>query len=176
MPGFDADFLFLLLHPHSRAPLDPATGQPVVRAKEKIEHLIATLTKTREKILIPTPALSEVLALAMDKASQFLAQFTNSYNFEVAAFDQVAAVEAAIMTSDAKRRGGKKGGSGTTWAKIKFDRQIVAICKARGITTIYSNDEDIHKLARRENMKVVAVWDLPDPPPKQTDMFEETTS
>lgn len=115
------------------------------------------------------------MALGMDKASDYLAEITSSYGFEIAAFDTVAAVEAAIMTADAKRSGGKKAGSGSTWAKIKFDRQIIAIAKVRGVTTIYSNDEDIRKFGERENMKVIGVWDLPEPPPTQPNMFEETS-
>lgn len=173
MALFDADFLGILLHPNPRAPLDPTTKKPIPRLKERLEHLVSTLEKVREKILIPTPALSEVLALAADKSSDYLAELTNNTCFEVAPFDQVAAVEAAVAAYEAKQRGGKKAGSTSTWAKIKFDRQIIAIAKVRGVTTIYSNDEDIRKAAARENIKVVSVWDLPDPPPKQTKMFNE---
>jgi hypothetical protein len=172
MAAFDADFLILLLHQNPSAPVDPKTNQPIPRLKERIEHLLTSLEKVREKILVPT-ALSEALALAMDKASEYLAELTNSYGFEMAGFDTVAAVEAALATSDAKRRGGKKSGSTSTWAKVKFDRQIVAIAKVRGVGTIYSNDEDVRKFAERENLKVVSVWDLPEPPPKQTKMFDE---
>jgi len=172
MVGLDADFLSLLLHPNPRAPYDPSTGKPVEHAKERVQHFIETLEKGRAKIIIPTPALSEVLALAMDRASEYLTELTTSYGFDIAAFDQVAAVEAAIATSDAKKRGGKKGGSDSSWAKIKFDRQIVAICKVRGVDTVYSNDEEVRKSAQRDGMIAKAVWDLPEPPPEQTDLFK----
>ena len=117
MVGLDADFLSLLLHPNPRIPLDPSTGKPVERAKERVKHFIATLEKTREKIIIPTPALSEVLVLATDRASEYLTELTTSYGFEIAPFDQVAAVEAAIATAEAKKRGGKKAGSSGSWAQ-----------------------------------------------------------
>ena len=61
----------------------------------------------------------------------------------------------------------KKGGSKGTWAKVKFDRQIIAIAKVREVSVIYSNDDDIRSFARKEGMKVISVWDLPDPPPEQ---------
>lgn len=170
---FDADFLGILLHPNPRAPLDPTTQKPIPRLKERLEHLVSTFEKVREKILIPTPALSEVLAIAGDMASEYVAELSSSTCFEIAPFDQVAAVEAAIAAYEAKQRGGKKAGSTSTWAKIKFDRQIVAIAKVRGVNTIYSNDEEIRKAAIREKMNVISVWELPDPPPKQTKMFEE---
>ena len=171
MVGLDASFISPLLHPKGHPPLDPKTTQPVKKAREKIEYLFLSLEKAREKILLPTPALSEVLALAMDGAAAYLAEITTTYGFEIAAFDEVAAVEAAIATSDAKKRGGKKGGSDSSWAKVKFDRQIVAICKVRSVTSIYSNDQDVLRFGKAENIPVVAVWDLPDPPPKQAEMF-----
>jgi predicted nucleic acid-binding protein len=173
MVVLDADFLILLLHPNPPVPVHPKTKQPVPRLKERVEHLIATLEKAREKILIPTPALSEVLVLATDRASDYLAEITSNYGFEMVPFDTMAAVEAAIATSNAKKLGGKKGGSISAWSKIKFDRQIIAIAKVRGVDTIYSNDDDIRKFGASENIKVTPVWDLPNPPAKQADMFEE---
>lgn len=62
MALFDADFLGILLHPNPRGPLDPATKKPVARLKEKVEHLIESLEKVREKILIPTPKRASLLA------------------------------------------------------------------------------------------------------------------
>lgn len=46
-----------------------------------------------------------------------------------------------------------------TRAKAKFDDQIVAIAAVEGATTIYSDDEDIAKLAegRFEVVKIAAV-------------------
>ena len=57
--------------------------------------------------------------------------------------------------------------------KVKFDRQIIAICKVRGVDTIFSNDEDVRKFAEREDMIAKAIWDLPDPPPEQAGLFED---
>ena len=59
MPVFDTTTLLLFLEPDARAPLDPATNEPVTDAKARIEHLIETLEKRGETIVIPTPALSE---------------------------------------------------------------------------------------------------------------------
>jgi hypothetical protein len=46
--------------------------------------------------------------------------------FECLPFDQLSAIELAIITKDAIDPGKKKGGSTEPWGKIKFDRQIVA--------------------------------------------------
>jgi hypothetical protein len=58
----------------------------------------------------------------------------------------------------------KKGDSGGTWAKVKFDWQIVAISKQQNVSTIYSEDPDIKKLAALVNITVKCVADLPLPP------------
>src|SRR5690349_18220119 len=125
MVGMDADYLSLLLHPNPRAPNDPSTEKPVPKTKEKVEFLIETLEKMREKIIVPTPALSEVLCIGIDKASDYLAEINSNHVFEVAPFDEAAGVEAAIATAQARAAGDKRGGSKATWAKVKFDRQIV---------------------------------------------------
>ena len=65
MVVFDATFLSHLLYPESRPPLNPSTKQPVARAKERIEYLIETLWEAKQKIVIPTPALSELLPSAL---------------------------------------------------------------------------------------------------------------
>ena len=64
MVVFDATFLSHLLYPKSRPPLDPSTGQPVEKAKERVEFLVRCLQETKQKIIVPTPALSELLAIA----------------------------------------------------------------------------------------------------------------
>lgn len=61
-------------------------------------------------------------------------------------------------------RGRKRENAAATWAKIKYDRQIVAIAKVCGATTIYSDDGDIRAIAAREKIAVVRLIDiaLPD--------------
>ena len=70
-------------------------------------------------------------------------------------------MEAAARHREALRLGDKKEGS-ESWAKLKFDRQIVAIAKVKGADTIYSNDSDIRRYARMDGLKVVTLDDLED--------------
>lgn len=51
-----------------------------------------------------------------------------------------------------------------TRAKLKFDRQIIAITRVQGQTTIYSDDGDIARLGAALNLEVVPVHALPSPP------------
>ena len=71
---------------------------------------------------------------------------------------------------------GKRDGNDGTWAKIKYDRRIVAIAKVEGAHTIYSDDMGVHRLARRVGITVIRIADLPLPPedPQQELNFENS--
>ncbi len=49
-------------------------------------------------------------------------------------------------------------------AKIKFDRQIVAIARANGAAAIYTNDANLTRFASKQHIDTVALWDLTLPP------------
>lgn len=171
---FDADVLSLLLNPNARPPSD-SSGNSVEQSQARLEYLVEILEKAKEKILIPTPALSEFLVLVAEDASEYLTELNNSAVFKVIDFDQRAAIEAAKMASAAMERGGKRGDSAAPWSKIKFDRQIVAIAKVEGAHTIYSNDEHIENLGDQTDIKVIGVGELPLPPPETGSLpFDES--
>jgi len=142
----------------------------VERVQERIEHLVSVLQEQRCKIVIPTPALSELLVIAGEAGPEYLAELNNSAQFKIADFDQRAAVEVAAAIRAAIDEGDKKDGATGTWAKVKFDRQIVAIAKVEGADVIYSDDEDVARYAGRVNIKVVRTAELPLPPPQQLDL------
>ena len=148
MALFDADMLLLLLDPTLPAPKDEETGIPVSDVKERLEHLVNTLHEERKKIIIPTPALSEVLIHTDGAGTDYLAKIQNSAAFKIEPFDTRAAVELARMTALALNEGDKKGGCSAPWNKIKFDRQIVAIAKISNVSMIYSNDKGLKTFAR----------------------------
>ena len=64
MPVFDATALLHFLEPQAPAPIDPETNEPLTDAKARIDFLIDTLEDQGETIIIPTPALGEVLVHA----------------------------------------------------------------------------------------------------------------
>ncbi len=167
MKVFDSSFLSLALRSDARAPNDPSTGKPVERAQQRIEYLIETLTNQGQKIIIPTPALSEFLVLAGDDGPMYLDRIGNSSVMRIKDFDERAAVEAAFLHIKAKNEGDKKSGSESTWAKIKFDRQIVAIAKVNGADKIYSTDRDVFNFGKDAGIAVENVYDLPEVPPEQ---------
>jgi predicted nucleic acid-binding protein len=148
----------------SATPPDPQTGAQVTRVKERIEFLVTELEKKKEKIIVPTPALSELLVRAGAAGPAYLEILNKSAAFKIVDFDQRAAVEVAAATREAIDAGDKKGGAAGSWAKVKFDRQIIAIAKVEGASTIYSDDGDIARFAKSCGIAVFRVGDLPLPP------------
>jgi hypothetical protein len=109
--------------------------------------------------------LSELLIGVGHSRSQILQELTHSPKFLIAPFGPKEALELALLAETARKQSGKKrGDSGGTRAKVKFDWQIVAIAKAQNVKTIYSEDPDIKKLAALVGITVKSVADLPLPP------------
>ena len=130
--------------------------------REKLDYLIATLQKTKTKILIPTPALSEFYVKA---DPDVVASFKGKSAFIIASFDEKAALECSISVADAIRSRDKKASQpDAPWQKIKFDHQIVAIAKCNGATTIYSEDAGLKKFAGVLGLKALSTDDLPENP------------
>lgn len=84
--------------------------------------------------------------------------------FRIESFDTRAAIEVAAMTRSAIDSKAKRGASDSTWAKIKYDRQIVAIAKVNQANLIYSDDRDIRAIATQAGIAVVGLADLQLPP------------
>ena len=60
---FDANFLIYFLDPKIKGG---------VGSNPRIDHLVATIQKTGERIVVPTPALSELLVKAGDAGPKYL--------------------------------------------------------------------------------------------------------
>lgn len=160
----------MIVHPKAKPPLDPITNRPVDRIEDRIEKLLNELEADGEKLIIPAPVLCEILVLAEESGAEYLERFTDNKNFEIKPFDQMAAVELAAMEIESRKRGDKRGGVSSPWAKVKFDRQIVAICKVNGARRIYTDDKDVKIFAEKVGLEAVSTWDLPLPPAKQMNM------
>lgn len=160
---FDANFLIYFLDPKIKGG---------VGSNPRIDHLVATIQKTGERIIVPTPALSELLVKAGDAGPKYLEIIARSRYFRIAEFGVRAAVEAATLEREARSRGPKRGAApDATWDKVKFDRQIVAIAKAVGAKAIYTNDDQLARHAKAAKLDAIALEDLPDPPtPPQIEM------
>jgi predicted nucleic acid-binding protein len=173
--AFDAATLTLLLWEGADAPLDPATGLPVERAKERIEFLVQNLHKSRTRIIIPDPVLPEVLVRSGPGGLRYVERLQRAAVFEIRPFDTLAAIELAQMTREAIASG-KKLGEGAPYQKIKIDRQIAAIAKVAGARAMYTDDGPLERFAKRVGLHVVKLYHLPlpaaaDTPLQIEDMF-----
>jgi len=164
MVVIDATMLLLLLRPGTPVPAGPS-GIPVDKPKERIDYLVGQLERERTKIIVPTPALSEAMVRAGPAATQQIIEYLQRYSvFRIEPFDTRAAIEVAAMTRGAIDSGKKRGDSTATYAKLKYDRQIMAIARVSGAEVVYSDDGDIRAMAKGTNVKVVGISELPLPP------------
>ena len=151
MVVFDASVLIDLFNPRLKGD-----------RRAKLDYLVETLQKKRATILIPTPALSEFMARAGSARDEYFRKLNSSSNFRITPFGAKAAMEYALMINEALTGGDKKA-KVKTWAKAKFDWQIVAIAKSENATAIYSEDGDIARLGKRVSIAVFSTDALPLP-------------
>lgn len=164
--ALDASVLIFFLEKDAKAPIDAKTGRPLDHCYERVNHLITELAAKSAKIVIPTPALAEVMVIAGEAAPEWLNAIGKSRHFVIVDFDVRAAIEHAAQISAAPRpfAQGKQ--------KAKFDYQIIAIARVAGAEAIYSFDRDIEKNAG-SGLKVYGGFDLPLPPEEaQKRLFE----
>ena len=125
---FDTGFLHVLFDPKARVPHDKVTGQPIVdRVQERIDHLVQTMSQRHDKIVIPAPVLAEFLLLGADRRNEYLTIIRRKAVFEIAGFDDPEAVELVEYTLRLSPTKKMKARSPETWAKLNYDRQILAI-------------------------------------------------
>src|SRR5688572_2086922 len=134
MVVIDATMFMLFLQPNARAPVG------IRHARERVLGLIEEMEEARVKVVIPTPALAEVLVRVDANRSEEIVDLINRhFTLRIEPFDARAAIEVAAMTRVALEEKRGKGDDQATWAKVKYDRQIVAIAKVVGATAIYSD-------------------------------------
>jgi predicted nucleic acid-binding protein len=157
MVVFDSTMMLLLLRP------DSLTPDAVKYAKERILYLIEQLEASKTKIVIPAPAFSELLVRADKARNDIIENIQKSSVFRIVPFDTMAAIELAEMTRIAIDNGDKRSGGEGSWAKVKFDRQIIAIAKVAGASTIYTDDKGLQSFAEKNGIKIIRLGELPLP-------------
>jgi len=166
----DSTTLLLLFYPNASPPIDEATGQPLTKCKERIELLLENLSQASIQILVPTPVLSEILVASGTDKTRILNEINGTYAFKIQPFDEIAAVEVAMLT-DADLQANKPLTADETKAKVKYDRQIIAIAKVNGVQTIYSDDGKLGAKAKANGIAVIKTAELPLPPePPQAEL------
>lgn len=155
MVGFDAHFVMLALR--------PAVPTSVDDAKERVLKLIYDLQVANEKIVVPTPALTEFLFHAEAAGPRYLEELQKSSRFKIAPYGVRAAVEVAVAIESAVTKKDKRDGTRDTWAKVNFDRQIAGTAKVEGCHTLYTDDKGVAHFAANLGLNVIKLADLPLP-------------
>ncbi|MBX7502415.1 hypothetical protein K3181_13285 [Qipengyuania sp. YG27] len=143
-------------------------GNPVSNCRARIEHLLDTMSKRGDVLVVPTPALAEMLTKGDDVGNDWLSVLHGKRAIRIAPFDEMAAVECAALARNRKQRRPTSGRD-----KSKFDEQIVAIAVVARAEEILSDDQDIRNLAPPSiAVRGIADLDLP-PEAAQSDMFPD---
>lgn len=157
---FDTSTLIFLFKPDALGPHFPGSNERVDSCQSRITYLLSELQKSKSRIVVPTPALAELLTHAGEAGPEWLRILSTSKHFRISPFDVLAAIECAELSR--KRLGAGKQ-SQAERRKAKFDEQIVAIAAVEAAGVIFSDDEDIRKLATNK-MEVRGMADMPLPP------------
>jgi hypothetical protein len=103
--------------------------------------------------------------MASDSYDQYIAEIKKRTVFEILGFDEAACIELVDMSLSLGKP--KRRTPEDTWAKLKYDRQIIAIAKAGRARRVYTTDDGVRALALEVGLVPVDLEELPAPPPKQ---------
>jgi predicted nucleic acid-binding protein len=171
--AFDNTFLTLLLNPAASVRPHPITGAITGHMEGRINSLIDSLTTRKELLVLPAPAIAEVMCMVRPAAS-VLEKIGAHQCIEPYPFDQKCAVTLADF---AQQHGPemKKMRDKNEWARqrVKVDLQIVAVAVTYGADTLYTDDDSQTAFAELCGLKVLHTWDLPlDDKYRQIDLFD----
>lgn len=134
------------------APHCPRTQKVIDRADERALALVERIDREKGSIIIPTPVLAEYLVGVEGASQQDILDRIYSYScIEVAAFDDAAAIECALLVSESEK---KQLNSDSTKAKVNFDRQILSIAKAYSADELWTHDEKLTRKGDAVGMKM----------------------
>ncbi|WP_097084071.1 MULTISPECIES: type II toxin-antitoxin system VapC family toxin [unclassified Pseudomonas] len=140
----------------------PETGEVVDRLFERAAALVEHVDTVGGLVVLPAPVLSEYLFGVARQSFQSHIDVINSVkSIEVAPFDQLAAIECAMLVSDAEQ---KEMDPDATKAKLRVDRQILAIAVAAGVSEIWTHDKGLMKKAKSVGLSVKCLADIGPPP------------
>lgn len=125
--------------------------------KLRLEGLISSARKTRRRLIVPTPGLTEFAVRAKQEELDFIMGQTV---FHIAPFD----TKAALICADMLRDWSALHKSVEHKRKAKFDIQIIAISRAYSASTIVSSDSQLRTQAKRAGIGAIDIpeLDIPD--------------
>lgn len=126
-------------------------------------------------VIIPTPVLAEYL-IGIDKSEHqtHINIIQRQSCFEIAPFDEIAAIECAQMPTLAEL---KSMMTTDTASKVKFDRQIISIALSLNVDEIWTHDKGVFKRCKEMGITAKSLADI-EPAPIQVliDMSHDSPS
>ena len=172
MVAFDNTVLSLLIFPDADQ-REGKDAQIVEHARERVLGLVQNLEAERERVVVPAPALAELLVTEGADIQDILTTLRSHSVIRIESFDERAAVELAVRLREPRRTGDQREGIPITKGEMKFDRQIVAIAIVSGASVLYSDDRGVAKFAAGCGLVVKRIADLPVPETQQLFNFSE---
>lgn len=162
MVAFDNTILSLLIFPDADL-RQGSDGQTVEHARKRVLGLVESLEQQGERVVVPAPALAELLVNEGTDIDDVLSTLHKSSVIRIESFDERAAVELAVRLRHARKSGDQREGLTISKNAMKFDRQIVAIALVSGCAVLYSDDAGVKKFGEGCGLTVKQVADLPVP-------------
>ncbi|MQR00229.1 type II toxin-antitoxin system VapC family toxin [Glaciimonas soli] len=147
---FDANILITL-----------ATENESSELYERLLGLIQDLVKSKTTIGIPAPSWAEVLCGTDIATNGIISMMKKRSAIRILPFDEVSALEAALIHRGAMNSGSKKGASKKQWQQIKVDRQILAIARQHQVKVLYTGDENMIAEAARLGIEAIRPSEIP---------------
>lgn len=123
--------------------------------------MLDTMSKSSERLIIPTPALAETLCFASNpgQVSRKLGEFAC---IEIVGFDEISSIEFAELIQHSKPELRQTAADASRpWQHLKMDLQIVSIAKAHGAGRVITDDGPQANFATFAGLSVERTWDLP---------------
>ena len=118
---------------------------------EAVSKLIQALSSENAKVVVPTPALAQVLTHSPTKAEGWMRTLNTYSCFQVRPFDDKASFELTQILGESV--------SGLRDI-LRFDRQIVAIAKVYAVSVLYADDEQVNQFAEQCGIHAKRLKDL----------------
>ncbi len=151
----DANFLVLMF--------DPDAMPHIPGGADRVRLLIETLTTDRQTIVVPTPAIAELVVGRLPRLNEIIAEIRRQRCFRIQEFDQTIAIETGIIIEAAlKRRSAFPLTDGRV--AMKYDAMIAATARVLGADAICTDDRGYGPWVEGTSIAVRTIGDLPLPP------------
>jgi predicted nucleic acid-binding protein len=152
----DTNFLVLLI--------DPDSTQNVNRRADRVRHFIDTLAASKEEVMIPAPALAELVAGRVERVEEIVEAVRKLKIFSVQAFDPVIAIETGERIAAVREKTPENERLPGWKVVMKYDAMIAATAIVRGARALYTLDKGFEKYLEGTAVKIYLLDDLPLPP------------